>query len=287
MKSPLLMVATAITGVATGFAGSGIDNTKNPSTIPSLTSDQPISLWEVTAAAGLGLTSGNSDTLAVSAQLLATYVDDEREFYTGAEYFYGETDGEQTINNQRAYANYNRLLSDRFYLGLATEYYADDVAGLDYRVSAIPLLGYYVIKNDTTKLAFEAGIGYLFEDQGVADEYAAVRFGQRFELALSERTSIWENVVFVAEAGDFNNYTVTGEVGISTRLSDNWALRTVARNTYDGTPAAGADENDLARLKRPLLHARGHQIVRCSQRSSEPLPWSPRPRWRSRFRMDT
>ena len=245
MNTPTKTLAAVLTGAGTVFAGPTMDDAKNPS---PLTIEEPISLWEVTAAAGLGLTSGNSDTLAVSAQILATYVTDEREFYTGADYFYGENDGEQTTNSYRAFADYNRLLSDRFYLGLANEFLADDQAGLDYRVSTVPLLGYYVIKNDTTKLAFEAGFGYLWEDQGVEDEYAVVRAAQRFELALSDRVSLWEKVAYFAEAGDFNNYTITAEVGISTRLTDSWALRTVARNTYDATPAAGADENDLTVL---------------------------------------
>lgn len=239
------MVATALTSATTVFAGSSTSDAAPP--IP-LTIEQPISLWEVTAAAGLGLTSGNSDTLAASAQILATYVTDKREFYTGADYFYSETNGEETTSNYRAFADYNRLLSERFYLGLATEYFVDDQAGIDYRASAVPLLGYYLIKNDTAKLALEAGFGYLWEDQGTKNEYTTVRAAQRFELALSDRVSLWEKVIYSAEAGDFDNYTLSAEVGISTRLSDSWALRTVARNSYDATPAAGAKENDLSIL---------------------------------------
>lgn len=218
----------------------------SPKAVKSTVPPAPSNPWEITAASGVGLASGNSDNLNLSAQLLASYVDGPNELYLGADYFYAESLGLQTTNNLRLFTTYNRLLSDRLYLGGAAEYFTDDSAELDYRISAMPYLGYYLLKSDKVKLALEAGGGYLWENQGVSQDYWVLRFGQRLEWKLSDRISFWESISFVPEATDFDNHYLMAEAGLKTRLSDRWALRTFVRNTYDATPAAGREENDLS-----------------------------------------
>lgn len=205
-----------------------------------------ISPWEVTAASGVGLATGNSENFNLSAQLLASYLEGANELYLGADYFYAEGAGVQTTNNLRLFSTYNRLLSDRLYLGGGAEYFTDELADLDYRVSVMPHVGYYLLKNENVKLALEAGGGYLWENQEASRDYWVLRFGQRLEWKLSERVSLWENVSFVPEAADFNNHYILAEAGLKTRLSDRWALRTFVRNTYDATPAGGREQNDLS-----------------------------------------
>lgn len=205
-----------------------------------------ISPWEVTAASGVGLATGNSENFNLSAQLLASYLEGPNELYLGADYFYAEGAGVQTTNNLRLFSTYNQLLSDRLYFGGAAEYFTDELADLDYRVSVMPQVGYYLLKSENVKLALEAGGGYLWENQESSRDYWVLRFGQRLEWKLSERVSLWESVSFVPEAADFNNHYILAEAGLKTRLSDRWALRTFVRNTYDATPAGGREENDLS-----------------------------------------
>lgn len=204
--------------------------------------------WEITAAAGLNLAQGNSDNLQLNAEILASYITLTDELYLGASYLYGEDRG--TINNNafRASANYNRLLTDRFYLGLFSDFLHDEVADVDYRVSAGPNLGYYLIKNDATKLALEAGAGYLWEKQGVKDDYFTLRFAERFEHKLSNRVKLVESVIYQPKADDFGNYILTAEAGLSFAISKHWAVKASVRDQYDSTPAAGRDANDLAVL---------------------------------------
>ncbi len=205
-----------------------------------------VSPWETTAASGLGLTAGNSEAIHFSAQFLASYLKDNDELYLGADYFYAEGAGVQTTNNVRLFSTYNRLLSERWYLGGAAEYFQDELADLDYRISAIPHVGYYLLKSDAVKLAIEAGGGYLWENQSERRDYWTLRFGQRLEWQLNERVTLWESLSFVPEAADFGNYYLMAEAGLKTRLSDRWALRTFVRSTYDATPAGGREENDLS-----------------------------------------
>ena len=202
--------------------------------------------WEVTAAGGVGVSSGNTDNLNLSAQLLASYLKGPNEFYLGADYFYAENLGVQTTDNLRVYSTFNHLLTDSLYIGSAADYFTDDSAGLDYRISAIPYLGYYLVKSDAVKLSVEGGLGYVWENQGVKDDYLVWRFGQRLEMRLSDRVTLWESVSFVPQASDFSNSYLIAEAGFRTRLSERWALRTFVRNVYDATPAVGREKNDLS-----------------------------------------
>ncbi len=241
---------TALAGLSLlSAATAGTTSSKAPvgkETIPPPAAPSP---WDVTAAFGLGLAKGNTDSLSLNAAILATYLEGSNEFYLGADYLYGENNGAQTSNAFSAYAAYNRLLTDRLYLGLGGDFRKDDQSGLDYRFSLTPSLGYYLIKNDTTKLAFEAGAGYAWEDQGgLSRDYWTARVAQRFEHKLSARSKIWESIVYSPEFDDFDNYLLVAEAGLTVKLTDNLALRTSVRDTYDSTPSAGSDKNDLAVL---------------------------------------
>jgi putative salt-induced outer membrane protein YdiY len=271
----LLATATALT------AGGSAPSRK--ASVPAHTETVP-GPWEVTAASGLGLTTGNSESVNFSAQLLASYLQDSDELYLGADYFYAEGAGVQTTNNLRLFSTYNRLLSERWYLGGMAEYFQDDLADLDYRISAMPHLGYYLLKNDSVKLALEAGGGYLWENQGDRRDYWTLRFGQRLEWRLNDRVSLWESVSFVPEAADFGNYYMLAEAGLKTRLSNRWSLRTFVRNTYDATPAAGREENDLsiiAGLSYALggLPAEDPAPVRRSLKPAKAAPADPAQGW--------
>ena len=47
-------------------------------------------------------------------------------------------------------------------------------------------------------------------------------------------------------AEDFDNYLLTGEIGVEAAISDHLSLRVVVQDKYDNTPAPGAERNDLS-----------------------------------------
>ena len=213
--------------------------------------------WEVTGAAGLSLAQGNADSLAYSVQVLATYEGENWEGLIGGDYFYAENDGETSTDSLRIFGQAQRLLTDRLYLGLAGSYLRDDVADLDYRYDVAAILGYHVIKNDRATLSFEVGPGYAFEKQGgETDNFATIRFAERFDYQISKRSKFWQSAVVTPQIDDFNNFNLIAEAGIDTLLSDNWSLRTSVRYLYDNTPAEGSNSDDLT-LTVGLAYALG------------------------------
>lgn len=201
--------------------------------------------WDITGAAGLSLSDGNSDTLAYSVQVLASYLSSTEEIYLGADYFYGESGNVETTNAFRVFGQYNRLLSDRLYVGLSAGYLTDDVANLDYRIDTAAVLGYYLIKNDRAKLSIEAGPGYTWEKQGgLKDDYFSIRFAEKFDYQISAGSKLWQSAVFQPEGQDFDNYLLTLEAGIDTLITSQWAFRTFVRHQIDSTPALGREKDD-------------------------------------------
>lgn len=217
---------------------------KEPIPEPVATND-----WEVTGAAGLTLADGNANSLAYSLQLLASRVTKTDELYLGADYFYAEDRGLESSNALRLNAQYNRLINDRFYYGVIGSYLSDQVADIDYRFDTNALLGYYLWKSDRGSLVLEAGPGYTWESQGgIKDDYANLRFAERFEYLFSNRSKFWQSVVFTPQVDDFENNLIIAEAGIDTLITNQWSLRTFVRHRIDNTPAAGLEKGDTSLL---------------------------------------
>jgi putative salt-induced outer membrane protein YdiY len=219
--------------------------------------------WETSAAAGLTLTRGNSETLLGNLTLNSSRKWPRDEVLLGASATYGEQTTEQqlekqdgtkipkdvketTTANAGGFGQYNHLFTDEFYGGLRLSALHDSIADVEYRVTISPLVGYYVIKNPKTQLAFEAGPSLVFEKQGRdQDEYVALRFAERFEHKFSDKAKMWQSVEYLPQIDEFHNYIVNFEIGAEASLTEKLSLRGVIQDNYDNDPAPGRKNNDI------------------------------------------
>ncbi|MFN0066953.1 MAG: YdiY family protein [Limisphaerales bacterium] len=202
--------------------------------------------WETTAAAGATVTAGNSDTVLFTADVNTLRNWENDKLTAGLSGGYGEDNSE--VNNEflRAFAQYNRALTDRWYAYGRLDFLYDGIADIDYRFSLSPGIGYHLIKNDRTTLSAEAGPGYVWEKVGgIEDDYPTIRFGERFTFKINDRARLWQSFEFVPQIEDFGNYFLSGELGIEADITKRMSLRVVASNQYRSEPADGRDENDF------------------------------------------
>lgn len=221
--------------------------------------------WTTSLNAGLTVTDGNSETMAANASLVT---EGEKvglgSVIAGIEANYGEstvktetTDAqgnvtvsetdETTIENVQAYANVKKTLSPKTFTYLDGSVLYDDIALIDYRAMLGPGLGFYVVKNDKRELSLEAGLSYVWEKlDGESNDYLGLRFAQRYTCQITETAKLVQSLEYVPEAEDFDNYLLTAEVGIEVAMSERLSLRVVLQDTYDNTPAPGADRNDVS-----------------------------------------
>ena len=226
--------------------------------------------WESVGSLGAALTRGNSETFVATIGLNSTRKWSKDEVILGVNAGYGENstttqnptpppnkDVEHTTTDQfiKAAGQWNHLFTERFYGGVRADGLYDDIAGIAYRFTVSPLAGYYFIKDATTFLAAEAGPGYVFEQLKSTDnngrtvydsnDYATLRFAERFEHKFSDKSKIWQNAEFVPEITDFQNYVFNFEIGVSAAISQSVDLRLVLQDTYRNVPPPHRKNNDL------------------------------------------
>jgi putative salt-induced outer membrane protein YdiY len=107
-------------------------------------------------------------------------------------------------------------------------------------------LGVYLVTNDRTAFSVEAGVAQVGEEVAdVEDDYLALRFSESFEYRFAENAKIWQSVVYMPEASDFDNYLVTAELGVEAPLQGRLNLRVVLQDKFDSQPGEGLEKNDL------------------------------------------
>lgn len=242
------LIAPACAALVLGGAGATQAQTATNTTPP----------WDVSVALGLTGTRGNSDTVLFTLNGRADKKWDKNELHFGADFTYGEQNDVKNNESARAFGQYNRLFTDRFYGYARVEGLHDAIADIEYRFTISPGVGYYLIKEQKTTLTVEGGPGVVFEKQG-ADKhnYYTLRIAQAFEHKFSDRVRVWESVEFLPQVDNWDNFIINSEVGVESALSKSWALRLVLQDTYDNQPAPGRDENDvklIAALAWKLIH---------------------------------
>ena len=207
-----------------------------------------------TVSAGLSLTDGNSKTLQANAGIVSEGEKDQLgsvRFVVEANYGESTTDDttETTVENAKVFGNAKKTLSEKIFAYFDTTFLYDDIALIDYRATAGPGFGLYLIKKKTTKFFVESGLSYVWEE--VADmgtDYLAVRIGERFDHTFNGRGSarIWQSIEYLPKANDLSNYLINAEAGAEAALNTDMNLRLVLRNKYDSEASAALKKNDLS-----------------------------------------
>jgi putative salt-induced outer membrane protein YdiY len=208
---------------------------------------QPPKIWDVSAAIGLTLTSGNSDTLNVNGNVQATRKwGGKNELNLGADVAYGESDGEKNVDSYGGYAQYNRLFTERIFAYARVQGLHDGIADLDYRITLSPGVGYYFIKNEKTSLRGEVGPGYVFESQaGEENDYMTIRFAERWDQKVNDHVKLWQGVEYLPDVEDWSRYVVNFEIGVEIQITKHLSERTYFQDIYNSDPAPDRDNNDL------------------------------------------
>lgn len=243
MRKPLQHLYTGIRLVVLSVLGCSL--TANAGEAAAVEPPPP-PRWNSSAAAGLTLTSGNSDTLVATANIGTEKKWDRNEAAFGIDGSYGEQDDEKNIEMLHGFGQYNRLFTDRFFGLFRADAMHDAIADVEYRVTLSPGLGYYFIKNKTTFLRGELGPGVVFEKVGgETDTYMTIRVAERFEHQLSKTAKIWQSAEWLPDVSDWDNYVINAEIGIEVAINTKWSLRTYIQDTYDNQPAPDRKHNDV------------------------------------------
>jgi putative salt-induced outer membrane protein len=202
--------------------------------------------WDTSAAVGFSLTQGNSDTTLLNANIGSKGTYKNYAITLGADATFGEQNDVRNAETYRAFGQYDRKITDRFYVYGRGDYFHDGIADVEYRYKISPGFGWHLIKNDKWALDLEAGPGYVFQDQGgISDSFLTLRVAENLTYKLNDRARLWQSAEWVPEASQFSNYFLTIQVDIEADLTKKAKLRVVIYDDYNNQPAAGRKKNDI------------------------------------------
>ena len=216
-------------------------------------------VWNSSAGAGVNITRGNSKTMALNGTIRSEAKTGGNETTLGAEANYGEAEETQAdgskattknVDNDRVFAQYRRLLSERSFASFNAELLKDDIAGIDYRLTLGPGAGYYFLKSDAQNFMTEVGPAYITEELKGSDglktrnEHWALRLAERYERKLSATAKCWEMAEYLPVFDDFNNYLVNAEAGVEAALTARVGMRLVGQYKHNSRPAEGKKSDD-------------------------------------------
>lgn len=213
--------------------------------------------WKVSAGVNIAVQKGNSDSVLFGANILGAKKWDKNELTLSADGIYGDsstteletivpnvdvrakTTSRTTAQNYGAAAQYNRLITERFYFYGNASARQDRIADVDYRLTISPGAGYYFLKNEKTTLSAEAGPGIVFEKiGGISSKYWTVRLAEKWTYQISKSARLFQDAEFVPQVDDWDNFVVQGQLGVEADLTEKLALRVVFQDTYRNQPAA-------------------------------------------------
>ncbi len=73
----------------------------------------------------------------------------------------------------------------------------------------------------------------------------ALRLGEKYEMAISERARLWQSLDLLPQVDDLNNFIAKLELGVEADLTEKMSLRVTLQDVYDNEPAPGRQENDI------------------------------------------
>jgi putative salt-induced outer membrane protein YdiY len=211
--------------------------------------------WTTSLNLGLNMNRGNSENTAANGSIISERKGEKHEVTLGAEGNYGQNEETQadgsketktTVQNEKGYAKYRYLFTDRNYGYLNGELSQDKIAEIKYRLVVGPGAGRYFVKSDKNTLGAETGISWVKDEvDDVEDDRFALRVAETYEWKISETAKIWQNVEYLPALDEFNNYLINGEVGVEAAMNKALSLRIVAQDRYNNKPAEGKEKNDI------------------------------------------
>ena len=137
MNQQFLSICLALSVATVSTLAAEVSTNAPAATKPPAIPPKPPSPWQSTVSMNASASRGNADTLLMQAALTSLRKWDKNEIALGADATYGSNSDPTTrketttAQNYGLYAQYNRILSDRVYLGLRSDARQDRIAFVD------------------------------------------------------------------------------------------------------------------------------------------------------------
>ncbi len=206
----------------------------------------PPPVWSGKAEASYVGTTGNTNVQTVGAGLEIDYKKDVWDGLAKGAFVQGDTDGVTTAKTIAAELRGGRHLSPRFELFAQGDYFKNEFAGIDNRLSAIGGGAYSVVKTDAQELKFQLGAGYTKENRSVGDDrsFGTGQAGLLYKWKLSSTTDLSEEFSYVENFSDSSDWRVANAFSISVAINKVFSLKASHILAYLNEPVPGFGKTD-------------------------------------------
>jgi len=191
-------------------------------------------------------TTGNTNVQTVGAGLEVDYAKDVWDGLAKGAYVQGKTDGVTTAKTIAAELRGGRHLSPRFELFAQGDYFKNEFAGIDNRLSAIGGGAYSVVKTDAQELKFQLGAWYTKENRSVGDDksFGSGQAGLLYKWKISSTTDLSEEFSYVDSFSDSSDWRVANTFSISVAINKVFSLKASHVLAYLNEPVPGFGKTD-------------------------------------------
>jgi len=233
--------------------------------IPPGTAPQPVPIKNITAinppppawhgnVALNGLfTTGNSETeqFGFTARAVKRWLDDR--FSLGAEYSYGRQKDQSTgvtsttVDYGTGFMKYDHFFTKKFYGYAGFKIEHDGVAGLTYRTTTGPGVGYEWFESPAFNLSTEAGPAWVhetFENTGSRD-FAALRLAYSVDWTPVKLLKLYNTFEYLPNMADFGQYLMNINAGARATVWEGLFGDFRIEYRYNSRPDPGRENTDV------------------------------------------
>lgn len=189
--------------------------------------------WTGEASGSANYQSGNTDKKTFNGRFIAKRRTVEQRMIFDYIGNYDETDSEETENNHRLTADWDRFVTNRwFWTPISAEYFKDKFQNIEHRITLGVGVGYELIDTSTTEWRVSAGPAYTktwFEDvppgESDSEDSPALQAKTRFDHELTDNIDIWYDYRLLFAKDDAGGYSHRMEFGAAYDIIGDLDLR--------------------------------------------------------------
>lgn len=223
-----------------------------PTAATAQTPPPPPPGWIGSAAAGLALTQGNSDTSTMNIGYEVKRDTGSRILLGSTGLFIrGESAGALTTDRLAFDGRVDRKLSERTSVFGQAQYLRDSFKQIDFLISPTVGLSRLLVKNDRSELGVDGGVGGVWEKNPGRDTDldGAVVAGQKLSHKLTATTMLTERVAALWKMDDFEDALYTFAIGLAASITSATQLKVELLDTFKNKPpSVTVKKNDVAVL---------------------------------------
>jgi putative salt-induced outer membrane protein len=210
--------------------------------------------WTGKGAAGISLSSGNTDTKTGNAAIEFADTVGNWKHNFGFDVLYASADAATTAQRWDLYEQSDFNINPRDFVFGAARYEQDRFSGFQYQATVSSGFGRHLIATDSTKLTGSIGIGYknfetrnVYDENGIliephsTDNQAIGRGTLDFEQKLTGTTTLINK--FLVEAGSANTF-FQNDLGLQVKMNTRLSLAVGYSVRHNTEPPIGFKKTD-------------------------------------------